>query len=84
MTEWTIGFEYDDHQGGVYSAKSSWRTEENKYLLFDLGEQFNTFLKQIGFVRHNDYLLMEDLTEDEEIYLRGVLKKYRLWKGNII
>jgi len=27
MKYWTIGFEYDDHQGGVYSAKKKYICE---------------------------------------------------------
>ena len=30
-----------------------------------MGEAFNNFLRQMGFIRHNDYILMQDLTEDE-------------------
>lgn len=33
--------------------------------LNDMGEAFNNFLRQMGFIRHNDYILMQDLTEDE-------------------
>jgi cyclopropane fatty-acyl-phospholipid synthase-like methyltransferase len=63
----TIGFHYEDEYGNVYDSKSAVEVfhslgETELDMLF---EMFNTFLKQIGYVRRNDCLLKEDLTEEE-------------------
>ena len=43
----------------------------------ELGEYFNTFLKQIGYIRNNDLLFMEDITEEEYDALQSYLEEYR-------
>ena len=42
-----------------------------------LGEQFNSFLKQCGYPRENDYMLMEDLSERELDLLTDYLQELR-------
>ena len=42
-----------------------------------IGELLNTFLKQCGYYRENQYILMESLTEEELEYLSDQLYEYR-------
>lgn len=46
-------------------------------VLNKIGTQFNIFLKQSGYVRTGDYMLMEDLTEDELYKLSDYLEEIR-------
>ena len=46
-----------------------------------IGEQLNTFLRQIGYIRNRDYMLMEDLTEEEHDALLDYLQDLR--DGNV-
>ena len=71
-----------DTLGNTYDSSS---TVE---VFFDLGEseldiigrQLNAFLKQSGYARNNDYILMEDLTEEEQDELIYRLDEYRSGK----
>lgn len=76
----TIGFELIDDDGRKYSAHSSFPVYDAS-ILNELGEQFNTFLKQAGFVRTNDYLLMMDVTEEERARLEHFLMVLRGTQG---
>lgn len=73
----TIGFEYTNEFGDRYEAKSTFMPCEEDSELQYMGDTFNNFLRQMGFVRHNDYIFMEDLTEDEADALTEYLKKLR-------
>lgn len=42
-----------------------------------IGTQLNTFLKQCGYVRKNDYIFMEDITEEEYDVLADCLHELR-------
>lgn len=42
-----------------------------------IGEKLNTFLKQCGYFRKNDYIFMEDVTEDELTALEDYLAELR-------
>ena len=42
-----------------------------------IGEKFNTFLEQVGYVRTNDYIFMEDVNEEELEALQHYLEEYR-------
>jgi len=79
MIHWELDFGHKDRYGRINTAHTEMDSPSTE-MLFDMGEQFNTFLKQIGFIRHNDYLFMADVTEDEELYLRGALEAYRAGK----
>lgn len=73
-----IGFSYfDGDSPQKYSADSVIPKSKRDETLFDIGEQLNTFLKQIGYVRPNDYILMEDVTEEEHRFLQAMLRRYR-------
>lgn len=63
----SVGFEYTNEFGDHYIAKSTFAPSsyEDGGELYDMGNAFNNFLRQMGFIRHNDYMLMKDLTEDE-------------------
>lgn len=45
--------------------------------LEEIFSQFNIFLKQAGYVRPNDYILTDSLTEDEVEELKYHLSEYR-------
>lgn len=45
-----------------------------------IGEQLNVFLKQCGYVRKNDYIFMEDITEEEYEALAVYLDELRSGK----
>ena len=62
-----IGFTFTDHFGNEYSATSDVEVFESlgESDIDVIGEQLNTFLRQIGYIRNRDCMLMEDLTEDE-------------------
>ena len=75
----TIGFHLVDECGNEFSSES---TLEVFHDLGDtdlsvIGEQFNSFLKQCGYVRYNDHILMEDLTDVEHDALVDFLEDLR-------
>lgn len=71
----TIGFTMK-HAGNKYKAKSTFEVYEGS-VLDEIGEMFNTFLKQVGYTRENDYILMNDVTLDELQLLEAYLAKIR-------
>lgn len=48
-----------------------------------IGEQFNVFLKQCGYVRKNDMIFMEDITEEEYDALAIYLDELRSGEDNV-
>ena len=76
-----IRFELIDEFGNEYinDSKVSVCYECGEKEIDVIGEQFNVFLKQCGYVRHNDYIFMEDITEEEynalAIYLDELRKE---------
>lgn len=66
-TKITIGFRLEDEHGGRYTQNSTFEvfTELGETNLEAIGRQLNCFLKQCGYVRENDLIFMEDITEDE-------------------
>lgn len=75
----TIGFELVDKNGYRYSARSSFKYFEEP-VINELGEMFNTFLKQAGYIRNNDYIFMEDVTEEERDAIADFLSDFRAAK----
>lgn len=73
----TIKFSYTNEFGDHYSAKSAFTPIEEEEINY-LGDTFNNFLRQIGFIRRNDYMLMEDLTEDELEAVGDFLREFRI------
>lgn len=63
----TIGFSLEDRCGNLYSQSSTVEVFEDlgETELDVIGTQLNTFLKQCGYTRYNDNILMEDLSDDE-------------------
>ncbi len=74
-----IGFSYEDKFGNAYEASSKVGVFESlgDTELNVIGEQFNIFLRQIGYIRPHDNILMEDLTEEELEALGDYLTEFR-------
>lgn len=75
----TIGFSFEDEFDNKFSATTT------AQVFNDLGEtdtdfigdQLNIFLKQCGYVRNNDHIFMEDVTEEELEALADYLDELR-------
>ena len=67
MSKITIGFDFTDEYENFYSSSTTQEVfpEPGDTVLAVIGEKLNAFLRQAGYCRKNDYILMEDLTEDE-------------------
>lgn len=74
-----IGFTHTDEFGNEYSASSDVEvfTSLDESELDVIGRQLNVFLRQIGYVRHNDNILMEDLSDEELEALYDYLQELR-------
>ena len=74
-----IGFSFTNETGEHFSAESEVTLYEflGDTALDAIAEQLNHFLRQIGYYRPRDYILLEDLTGDEYEYLVGALDEYR-------
>lgn len=77
-----VGFYLAIRDGGEYSAESKVADypEVGDSQIVTLGMQFNSFLRQAGYFRKNDYLFMTDVTEEEMWYLDACLADYRMKK----
>lgn len=75
----TIGFHYIDPLGNTYNSESTltvfFDCGENE--LSVIGRQLNSFLKQCGYYRSRDTVLMDDLTEEEADALVCYLSELR-------
>ena len=81
----TIGFFLSTNAyDGKYQLKSEIPIyyEAGNTPLEEIFSQFNIFLKQAGYVRPNDYILPDSLTEDEREELEYRLLEYRRNKNN--
>lgn len=81
----TIGFSLSTNAyDGKYILKSQIPVyyEAGNTPIEEIFSQFNIFLKQAGYVRPNDYILTESLTEDEREELEYHLSEYRINKNN--
>ena len=81
----TIGFSLSTNAyDGKYILKSQIPIyyEAGNTPLEEIFSQFNIFLKQAGYVRPNDYILPDSLTEDEREELECHLLEYRRNKNN--
>jgi len=74
-----IGFTYEDTDTNCkFSAESCAEIMygfETDYSF--MGKQFNTFLRQCGYFRRGDYMLMASLTEEEYDLLTDYLTELR-------
>lgn len=81
----TVGFTFTDELGNHYSQESKFEVfsdmGENEIDL--IGERLNVFLKQIGYIRKNDLIFMEDVTPDEFEALSDFLDDYRAEKDEV-
>ena len=75
----TIGFHH------VEECKNEFKNESTVEVFYSLGDTnlsvigtcMNNFLRQIGFYRHNDNILIEDLTDEEYDAVVDFLEQYR-------
>lgn len=75
----TIGFRLVNEFGDEYTMTTKQEVSDVAYdsdLEF-IGEQLNVFLKQCGYYRKHDNILMSDLTDDEYCALFEYLAKLR-------
>lgn len=75
----TIGFHLVDEFNNRYSQESSVEvfTDLGETDLDVIGKQLNIFLKQCGYVRYNDNVFMEDITDEEYEALADYLEELR-------
>ena len=73
----SIGFIYENASGS-YMALSTLTIDRSIGSEIDeIGRQLSVFLNQIGYLRPNGHIFMEDVTEDEAAALEGFLDDYR-------
>lgn len=74
-----IGFRFKNEFGERFEATSEFTIYDDvSYSEIDeVGIKFNDFLRQVGYVRQNDLIFMEDITEDEYDALSCFLDEYR-------
>ena len=74
-----IKFELTDEFGNDYINESCVDVchEHGERALDVIGEQLNVFLKQCGYVRKNDLIFREDITEEEYNELIAFLDNLR-------
>lgn len=74
-----IKFELNDELKNYYSAESAFEVYEDigDSVLDEMGKQFNIFLRQAGYIRPNDYLFMESITDEEYDAIEDFLNEYR-------
>lgn len=79
MSEIEIGFHLIDENANEFSQKSSMEvfTDLGDTVLDAIGRQLNNFLKQCGYIRPNEHIFMEDLTDDEYDAITDFLADYR-------
>lgn len=75
----TIGFKFVDQLGNRYSSESSVEVfyDGGESEIDTIGRLLDVFLKQCGYYRGGDCILMESLTEDELDAVSSFLDEYR-------
>lgn len=63
----TVSFGFTDAFGNTFSQQSTLSVfEEHDYSTLDeIGEQLNAFLRQCGYTRQHNHILMEPITAEE-------------------
>lgn len=81
----TIKFELTDEVNNHYQAESTMTTASSLgYNALDvIGEQLNNFLRQCGYIRKNNNIFMEDITDEEYDALADYLNEIRFAKGDV-
>ena len=77
----TVGFHYIDTWGNEYSQESVLDAANSDSELDIIGEQFDCFLSQCGYIRNGYTILTESLTDEEVEELEFHLHEYRAKKG---
>lgn len=74
-----IRFELETALGGRYVQESQFEvfTDLGDTEIDCIGEQLNVFLKQAGYIRENDYIFMESVSEEEREALDDYLRSLR-------
>lgn len=82
----TIGFHLVDECGKEFSNESTLEIfrDLGDTDLSVIGDQLNSFLKQCGYVRYNDHILMEDITDEEYEALADFLDELREEKKSCV
>lgn len=82
----TIEFALTDECGNRFTQSSCAEIfhEYGETELEYIGRQLNTFLRQCGYYREHNYLLMEDITEDECEALTCYLDMLRSAEGGFV
>ena len=75
----TIGFTFENEFEDRFSASTTADTlgSFGESDVGFIGRQLNTFLKQCGYLRDNEYIFMEDVTEEEMAALESYLTELR-------
>ncbi len=72
-----IGFTFTNEFGYTFSSESQLEIFDGYDELTALGEQFDTFLRQIGYRRNGTTVFMESINDEEYDFLANALKEYR-------
>lgn len=72
-----IGFTYVDEFGNTWSSESQESLSDEFGSLDIIGRQFDTFLRQVGYIRNGDTVFMESVTDEEYEVLHTALENYR-------
>lgn len=75
----SIRFELENEFGELFSQESTITMLPDIGIseLERIGEKLNAFLVQLGYIRRNGYILMEDINEEECEALSGYLQTLR-------
>ena len=82
----SIGFQLENELGELYTQGSTVEVfrDIGDTDITVIGEQLNCFLRQCGYVRRNDYIFMEDVTDEEYDAIADYLEKLRGGKENAV
>lgn len=75
----TIGFHFENEFGHSYDSTSKVEvyTDIGETELGVIGTQLNAFLSQVGYIRNNTNIFMEDLSDEEYDAVADFLAEYR-------
>ena len=75
----SIGFQLENEFGELYTQGSTVEVVRScgETDIDVIGDQLNCFLRQCGYVRHNDNIFMEDVTDEEYDALEEYLAEIR-------
>lgn len=75
----TIGFHFINEFGDEFNNESKITVYPDLGIteLDEISEHLNQFLRQIGYIRPNENIFMEDLTDEEYDAVADFLSRYR-------